>query len=337
MRKSNFELLRIFSIWGIIIIHIWGFNCSPDLNHFNFISKGFLAVLGNTGVSCFILISGYFSIRFNTYKLWMLWMKSWFLAVIASIGYCIIFKEPFFSNHILHDLLPISTGKYWFITDYICLYLLSPFLNKFKNLPPQHRYYLLAILLFFFYISPTLFSYSIITVDGKNIGNMITLYLIGMQISLTKQSFYSSKMLSNKMLIILLSICIITGLVFYCFVSIEVINDSSLLILIESIIIFKCFERMKISSNFINKLASASLAIYILHLHLIMDIFDTYVFKFRSIDNEYLLVPCVLLDCLFIFFTSYLINYILNPFITYTGKKIYSFFPLFIVKKHDLR
>ena len=63
-RHSGLECLRIISIILIVSMHILGntFHTSNWLNK-EFIL--FINTLGNTGVTLFILISGYFGIRFQ--------------------------------------------------------------------------------------------------------------------------------------------------------------------------------------------------------------------------------------------------------------------------------
>ena len=68
MRKSNFELLRLFCIFGIVVMHAMG-NIDTSLSVWNTESHIFVNALFNTGVTCFILISGYFGIKFRLEKL----------------------------------------------------------------------------------------------------------------------------------------------------------------------------------------------------------------------------------------------------------------------------
>ena len=56
MRKSNFELLRLFCIFGIVVMHAMG-NIDTSLSVWNTESHIFVNALFNTGVTCFILIS----------------------------------------------------------------------------------------------------------------------------------------------------------------------------------------------------------------------------------------------------------------------------------------
>lgn len=77
-RHSGLECLRIISIILIVSMHILGntFHTSNWLNK-EFIL--FINTLGNTGVTLFILISGYFGIRFNTHKFFKMLVVVWFL------------------------------------------------------------------------------------------------------------------------------------------------------------------------------------------------------------------------------------------------------------------
>ena len=59
VRSSNFELLRIISIFMIICFHC-SFHGQFQTSGENKIIINFFNQLGELGVNCFILISGYF-------------------------------------------------------------------------------------------------------------------------------------------------------------------------------------------------------------------------------------------------------------------------------------
>ena len=66
MRNSNFEMLRIVAILCIVVMHSSSF-VNPD--DYNFLLLKLIGAIGNAGVSCFILISGYYGIRFRWEKI----------------------------------------------------------------------------------------------------------------------------------------------------------------------------------------------------------------------------------------------------------------------------
>lgn len=64
MRNSNIELLRIVSICMIIIMHVLSFYKDFNDSYINHLTL-FMNAFCNSGVTIFILISGYYGIRFN--------------------------------------------------------------------------------------------------------------------------------------------------------------------------------------------------------------------------------------------------------------------------------
>ena len=68
-RNSNHELLRLIAMYMIVFIHAnmyLGSFCSGNIGMF---FNGFVNGICNIGVSCFVLISGYYGIKFNIRKL----------------------------------------------------------------------------------------------------------------------------------------------------------------------------------------------------------------------------------------------------------------------------
>ena len=95
-RHSGLECLRIISIILIVSMHILGntFHTSNLLNK-EFIL--FVNTLGNTGVTLFILISGYFGIRFNTHKFFKMLVVVWFYSIVSYLIEIIsLFSSAFF-------------------------------------------------------------------------------------------------------------------------------------------------------------------------------------------------------------------------------------------------
>lgn len=69
IRNSNHELLRLIAMYMIVFIHAnmyLGSFCTGEVRTlFNGVVNG----ICNIGVSCFILISGYYGVKFNIRKL----------------------------------------------------------------------------------------------------------------------------------------------------------------------------------------------------------------------------------------------------------------------------
>ena len=62
-RSSNFELLRLLCIFGILMMHTFG-GIDTSVSFFNTEIHVLVNSVFNMGVTCFILLSGYFGIHF---------------------------------------------------------------------------------------------------------------------------------------------------------------------------------------------------------------------------------------------------------------------------------
>lgn len=92
-----------------------------------------LAYLTSISVNCFVLISGYFSInskRVNYDRIIKIWLQTVFYSFIIYLLLSTLGIIPLEFTTIIKSLLPILTRQYWFITAYIPLMLMSPYISK---------------------------------------------------------------------------------------------------------------------------------------------------------------------------------------------------------------
>lgn len=125
-RQSNIELLRIVSMLMIILWHInIGFGGDKDLYVFSLGNQ--INAFTVVGVNCFVLISGFFGIKFKSKTLIGLLLQCLFYSLIISL-----FCHVLFGSHIDFKMafLPISSNVWWFMTVYVMLYLSAPLLNR---------------------------------------------------------------------------------------------------------------------------------------------------------------------------------------------------------------
>ena len=138
IRDSNFELLRIVLIVMVICSHYIVFGGA--LNNLNSSNPNFYIAYALesfiiVAVDCFILITGFFQInnKYHFKKVVDLWAQVFFYSVLISSIFWIFKLEPINIENITQMLLPVITGRGWFITVYIALYCCSPFLNIALN------------------------------------------------------------------------------------------------------------------------------------------------------------------------------------------------------------
>ncbi|WP_394902514.1 acyltransferase family protein [Bacteroides xylanisolvens] len=265
-RTSNFECLRIFAIILILVMHSYA-QADCKENSFNIFLGYVISAIGNTGVSCFVLLSGYFGLKFKIQRFIQLILITTFYTVISFIANNgLVFNISFFDS-----LIVVLRYKNWFIACYLILMLLSPFINKAMQAISKMEYNkLLSILFVTFSVLPTLFRsyyYTILTDGGKCLVYILFLYIIGRYLSL----FYSDKKVSKS--ICLLSFLSLIILIVALNVTISFIfhrecrifsMDCSPLILFSSLCVFFFFKGLTMKSKLVNNIAASVLAVYLL-------------------------------------------------------------------------
>jgi len=244
----------------------------------------FFFVFGKLGVNIFILISGYFLInsKFKATRIIKLWLQIVFYSVLimAILKFANIISVSW--KELYKYFLPISYHKYWFISTYMYLYLLSPFINKFAKSLKQNDYKTLLIIL------TVLFSiiYSIIYDSNKyitgtgifeSISWFVYLYLLAGYIRL-----YGIKLLQDKkknIIIACLALILFLVVIFgsrYIFIEFGKLGNllkyftrmNSIFLLILAVTIFYIFKNMKERhSKVVNYFGHLTIAVYLIHEH----------------------------------------------------------------------
>lgn len=136
---SNLELLRCIAMMMVVVLHYLGKSeLLGDLAAGNLTTTQTVAwVLESfciVAVNVYMMISGYFlsESSFKVSRLLKLWLQVWVYSV--GIGLLAAFTgtlpaEEFNTHYLLSLLFPISMGHYWFMTAYVFLYLLLPFIG----------------------------------------------------------------------------------------------------------------------------------------------------------------------------------------------------------------
>lgn len=189
-RKIGFEYLRIVSMLLIVANHFLLFtgvldNVKPFST--NYYILWLLEAIGYVGVDCYVLISGYFLIqsKFSWKKVVGLIGEVWFYSVVILVCLIVTKQDVYSKTQILNAFLPISTRQYWFMTDYIILYILSPYINVgLQNLDKKQFKKLLFILIILFSIWDIAPGMQIGVQKGYSLYWLIVVYSIGAYIRL---------------------------------------------------------------------------------------------------------------------------------------------------------
>ena len=260
-RNSSYELLRLISIFGIVVMHSFA-RVDTGTSMPNTAVHVFYNALFNTGVTCFILISGFFGIRFSLKKLIRIDMMFIFFQLFGTM----LCGDTSMKN-IIKACFPVLTRQQWFITCYFALCILAPFLNQIPiYMQKQHFQILLLVLLGIFCVVPTVTTYDIMQDAGKGLGHFIVIYLLGQYLARYKRERYSRrKLLGSFFLCILcifgldLALTCHNGVLYSTFA-----RDCSIFIVLAAVILLLFFNGLHFKNLFMNRLASNVLAVTIL-------------------------------------------------------------------------
>ena len=273
-RKSNFELLRLVLMFMIIfhhsIVHGLGLSSIVGNDTQETIlsnSETIIAILLNgmciCAVNCFILISGYFSIKTTLHKFSSILFSTLFYTVAFSTTFDI------FNGSIAQGLLRIfifSHETYWFINAYLLLMIVAPLLNNlFENMSHRYLNYFLIFLIFVSiylgFVWGSTYNY-----NGYNLFQFVTLYCIGRFIRV--RNIKSTRIFSISLYLFgSISTGIIASLLWsYGFSkwSWHMTFYNNPLLIIAALGLFLLFRSFNIRSRFINSCASSCLAIYMI-------------------------------------------------------------------------
>lgn len=312
-RNSNFELMRIISMFFIIVWHIYMYGgirnnpriMNPSINSmFQIII--FLVIVH---VNSFVLLSGYFQYnnKFKTSKLISLINVSLFYRIIVT-GLLLVFGLITLSKvELLRFFSPLITSdnlEYWYIRIFILLYLFTPYLNiLIKKITRQQHQRLLILSFVIFSIFPFISANKLFENYGYTLCNFIFLYFIGSYLSKYQIKEKIIRVIKpNTYRFVLLSLFFLLGIFNYCLYKTtkelmsygSIFNEifgninsmhiaySNPFVILQTITYFLFFESLSINSKFINKVAGLTLGIYLIHNNKYLTLF---LYKWLKIDN----------------------------------------------------
>lgn len=154
-RQYNLDLLRIAAMSLIVLLHSVDHSgvLEAVTDQGKLLSSAyvyFIYALTQICVNCFVILSGYLLVRskFKLSKLFTLWLETVVYSLLFKIVFMLTGAEPLSIPSLVSCFVPITTGRYWFITIYFGMYLLSPFLNAVVRTLDCKKHTLLNVILF---------------------------------------------------------------------------------------------------------------------------------------------------------------------------------------------
>lgn len=288
-RNSGVELLRIVSMIMIVTLHYLYNGKILNTNTFSttWTVSWFIEALCIVAVNCYVLISGYFLVKaeFKIKKIIILWLQVEFYSISIFLILISAGMIPFNLKSTMIAFTPISSGaaSYWFVSSYIGLYLLSPFLNLLINsISKKKLEYFIFTILIMFCVWPTLYPFSNIldTNNGYGIIWFVCLYFVAgyVRVYIAENSFpqKNSLMIYLAMsLIIFLSKIVITYITSITGFGETMTNTlykyNSIVTFISSFSLFVFFLNINIKNTLLNKIiliiSPFTFGVYLIHEH----------------------------------------------------------------------
>lgn len=231
---------------------------------------------------------------------------------------------------------PINLNEYWFFKNYLLLYCLVPFINKEILSMNKKTFQKMIIVMFIvFSIVPAVIGGEFFFNNGFSLYQFIFLYILGAYLrKYPIDKSYIFKIMSKNMYKIVLFtiffVCLISNYVLYSYPdSISWINSgfktisnyirwtslnySCPFVIIQSIAYFLYFGTLDFKSKFINKIASLTFGIYLIHDNNFMRR-NIYIYIWLKIDNgpiySYNFIIYMLIIAIVIFVACMLIEFI---------------------------
>lgn len=278
-RYSNIEFLRILSMFLIVVHHFafHGFDKAAVATSEAGWQVNSLLFGGGVGVAVFVLISGYFMVcsKITGKKLLRLWVEIFTISMSLYLlfrfvpqegirpheGFCALFAHFF----------PLLTNEYWFMSVFVLLMLLSPFLNRILHHMTKMEMRWLILVQVAFCSACSAFPYG--TAAIGDIGFFVMLYTIAAYIRLHAKTPAGRS--GIWLFIALFTLAAVELVVFYinepasvvaAWIRKAVMAKYGLPNLLMAVALFMAALswRMK-SRKWLNSMASCTLGVYLIH------------------------------------------------------------------------
>ncbi len=323
-KLHGLSILRMLSMFGIIALHVMNVGGAFDKTSLMSVYQlpvSILYILCSSSVNIFAMLTGYLYVDKPAVKYKNI-LKLIFIVLVYSVcitAFFLIFKPAVFNSSmdILKALFPPLDGKLWYITCYVLLFVLIPFLNKLINVLSIAQFKILLILLVIFTsVLPTFLLTDFFRLsEGYSTAWLVVCYLIGAYIK-HRNIKTSARKLSVIYLLCVTAIMLSTAIVWFAFKKLAVYmfltRYISPFMVIMSVISIMLFSRINVKNKglikVITSLSNSSFDAYILHSHiLIYDFIITGNFVFVKNLHPVLIIPAILGSIIGIYVISWFI------------------------------
>lgn len=338
-RNYSIDLLRVFLILFVVGFHCVSYN-SLHPQHSLQLQDGldfFISIIMESifvpAVNCFILISGFYSIKTRLFKFLRLYQQvflySVLITIIVAISSLIKYRNIEFISF-TKSFFPIITNQWWFFSSYTVLFLLGPYINNIISRSSKRGdIQLFCILFLFLCVAPSV-RFPFIEGRGFNFVWFIFIYITGM---LIKKYNIKPTLKSSVLYYVTFLICIIGYSILLSYLGrfkgykSSSFSYDNIFVFLESCSLFCIFLNFKIHKykNAISSISSAVFGIYLFHEHPLIK------FQLHNSFKEYLsTVPL----CIYVILTMFgicSIGYIIDKGRAFIPNLYYPFLKIIIL------
>jgi len=188
-RNVGLDLCRILSMLGIVILHIIGkggaMKALEDANAAKYWSTEWLSICALCSVNVFAIISGYLGVgkkNATVYRTFELIATVLFFCLVITGIFCILMPEKVLNiENVANGIFPALADRYWYITNFVPILLLQPFLNKMILILTERQHkWLCMISLTVFTVLPSATGKDMFVFDaGYSFVWLLCLYVFG--------------------------------------------------------------------------------------------------------------------------------------------------------------
>ncbi len=294
-RQTNIELLRIFSMLMVLVIH-YNVGTNGQTTHemvmtepLKFVGIASLKSLSFICVNCFIIISGYFGIRWKRKSLcnYLFQIAFWGGMIhIIAVG---LGMANFSIKHLADNMLLFLVHGNWFFVSYLALYMLAPIMNAYIEKVETRQ---LGWMVLAFYSFQTLFGWifknCIEFSQGLTFVSFMGLYLLGAYLKRSDLKCFGWK--SSRDLAMYAgvgAICVIISMISnYIGFEKDIYSYISPLQILQTIYLFLFFKKIHVRSKYDKSILFFSTSAFAALLMHSWDGVQIYRFGLLWIDNN---------------------------------------------------
>ena len=272
-RNHGIDFLKNICVVMIVTLHILKASGTLVTNNdaARYCLSWLLETLSYCAVDCFALMTGYLMLgkKFKLSRIISLWMQVFFYST-GILALFAIFSPNLLTKHdIIAALFPIASSSYWYLTAYMFLLFLMPFLNLLlDNLDRSATNLLVTAVVVLLSVLLTILNYDIFfTNKGYSMLWLAGLYIIGARIR--KYGFNKNiSAIDAFFAYLVVSVAVWISIPYY---GIQWLNYTSPMILLASVSLLFCSLRInwrhQAFCKIMSLLAPLSFSTYLIHAH----------------------------------------------------------------------